>query len=73
MAYYTATLLDIDGCLLASTERDSRREAIAAARALLEDERYRNAGAHKAEVHDEDDECIWDQFVQAPANPDAEI
>jgi hypothetical protein len=71
--WYQVLLLDVDGCTIASSEENSLKSAKAAAkRYLSEDWAKDNETSHarlrteKAQINDENDECIWDEFLDRP-------
>jgi hypothetical protein len=58
---YTVTLLDADGCVMASDELDTVAQARTSARAYITDPEY--IDAHKVEVLDADGVCVFDLFA----------
>lgn len=65
--FYKVTLLDSDGCELASHEHDSLKAAKVAARDAIAEKEYIEAGARKVEIRDENGECVWDRFARSQA------
>ena len=71
--FYKVTLLDSDGCEMASHEHDTLKAAKVAARDAIVEKEYIEAGARKVEIRDEDGECVWDRFVQSEADRERAI
>lgn len=65
MGPYTVTLLDADGCVMASDELDTAPQARTRAREFITDPEY--IDAHKVEVLDVDGECVFDLFANQVA------
>ena len=62
---YAVTLLDGDGCLMASDELDTAAQARTRAREFITDPAY--IDAHKVEVLDAGGECVFDLFANQVA------
>lgn len=62
---YTVTLLDADGCTIASDEHDTVSQARTCAREYITDPEY--IDAHKVEVCDAADVCVFDLFANQVA------
>lgn len=62
---YTVTLLDADGCTIASDEQDTVAAARTQARMYITDPEYPDA--HKVEVRDGTDVCVFDLFANQVA------
>jgi hypothetical protein len=62
---YTVTLLDADGCVMASDELDTVSQARTSARTYITDPEY--IDAHKVEVCDADGVCVFDLFANQVA------
>ena len=58
---YTVELLDGDGCTMRSDEVDTLSQARSRAREYITDPEY--VDAHKVEVRDRDDVCVFDLFA----------
>lgn len=58
---YTVTLLDAEGCVMASDELDTITQARTSAREYITDPEYPDA--HKVEVVDASGVCVFDLFA----------
>lgn len=58
---YTVTLLDADDCTMRSDELDTLSQARTRAREFITDPEYPDA--HRVEVRDGADECVFDLFA----------
>jgi hypothetical protein len=58
---YHAILIDDQDGYLANTEHESKKAAIADAKAMLNDPEYANSGVVKAAVIDEEGVVLWDK------------
>jgi hypothetical protein len=58
---YTVTLIDADGCTIYSDEVDTLSQARTRAREYITDPEATDA--HKAEVRDSANECVFDIFA----------
>lgn len=61
-APYVVTLLDADGCTIYVDELDTLEQSINRAREYIGDQE--TLDAHRAEVRDADDECVFDVFAE---------
>ena len=59
---YSVTLLDRDGCTMASDEQETIAAARTSARMYITDSEYADAGVFKVEVRDANDVCVFDIF-----------